>query len=153
LSKTNGKKETIDKIKRWINEEELNSNTSDDPYADFHTDIRFGSSKVNLIISKNKVDSIIVCTKSVFSVLDQKAFSGLSKDNKRSFMLGLKFSLSRLNIQYAIAPDENKVESIYMQKVVYFDGLSKDRLFEVIMSIVSAISIVNLTYEKYLHPN
>jgi hypothetical protein len=66
-----------------------------------------GSFKVNLIINK-KQDSITVLTKSDFSLLDQKTFSGLSKDRKRSFILGLKFSLLQLNVGYMIQPDEYK---------------------------------------------
>lgn len=151
MSKTDGKKEVIDKIRRWISEEGLNSASIDNAYADFHVDIGINSFKVNVIINKNKIDSLIIYTKSDFSTLDQKAYSGLSKDDKRSFTLDLKFSLSQLNIAYAIQPDENNIKSIYMQKVIYFDGLTKDKFFDTIFYIVSGINVVSLTYEEHLH--
>lgn len=149
--KSSAKSSVVEKIKQWLTDEELAFTPKDNAYSDFYIEVKIGSSMITVILSKNRPDTILICTRSFFSQLDQRAFATLNKTDKQTFIQALRFSLLEQKVGFVINPTIDKIEDIYMEKKIYFDGLTKDRFFETVGSLVFAIELVSLIYEKYLH--
>jgi hypothetical protein len=109
MSRINGKKEIIEKIERWLQEEGYTSEKSDKPYDDFRSVIHPPYPNQNigmdLYLEKHKTDKITITTKSVLTEQDQKAFSYLKPQTKQKFVHETKYSLVPLNIQFTFEPD------------------------------------------------
>jgi hypothetical protein len=156
LSKNNNtsaknKKDVIDKITDWLGQEGISFNLTEDPYADFNLEIEYPTTQViHIMMYKNKNDSITVITKVSFSTLDKKAFTSLSEDIKKDFILTLNSSLSSMNLLYSHQPNPERMEHLLIQKRLFFDGLTKDRFFDILDRIYNGMNLANWTYTKYL---
>jgi hypothetical protein len=60
LSKSNGKKEVEEKIKKWLDEESIKFTTKEEPYLDFQLDIK--EPNQSIFSYKDKPDSIEFAT-------------------------------------------------------------------------------------------
>ena len=152
MSRINGKKEVIEKIERWLQEEAYTSEKSDKPYDDFRTVIHPPRPNQNigmdLFLERDKTDRITIATNSKLSEQDQKTFSYLKPSIKQKLVRELKYSLLPLNIQFTFEPDELIIESIMLSKRLYFDGLNKNMFFDAIFTIIRALAIINLKYQE-----
>lgn len=152
MSKANEKKEVIERITRWINEEHylIRMQTYKDRYADFHAAVQYNRYKVSIIIRKDRKDMVSIVSRQNFSDQDKKIFSHLREEKKKPFFEDLEFSLLPMNISYSVHPDRNKMEYVHLEKSIYFDGLTKDRFYDSIFAVVRALHMTSLLYIKYL---
>jgi hypothetical protein len=145
LSATNGKKkETIEKIKCWLNEENTKYKIIEDPNTYFH--LQMENPNLSIYMEKDRIDSIVLATNVYFPDADKKFFSKVEKEKKK-FFWNLQSALNLIDIEYSIFPAIGEIEYIYIRKVIYFDGLSKDRLFESISKIARGRNCVILQYQ------
>jgi|SRR5215469_4693223 len=125
------------------------------PYTDFAFTIKYSENETAYVIMrKDRKDSITVYTRSDFSPLDQKEFSNLSPGKKREFIDVICASLLNLNLHFRFHPDPEQMQYLEIKKDIFFDGLTKDRLFEVIDRVLSSMQLAHMSYFKYLpNPN
>ena len=71
MAKSNGKKEVIEKIRKWLDEESIEFTPVDYPFAEFNVDTKNPNQTIR--IPKNKPDSIEFLTIANLSNEDQKA--------------------------------------------------------------------------------
>lgn len=122
MSKANEKKEVIERITRWINEEHylIRMQTYKDRYADFHAAVQYNRYKVSIIIRKDRKDMVSIVSRQNFSDQDKKIFSHLTEEKKKPFFEDLEFSLLPMNISYSVHPDRNKMEYVHLEKINLF---------------------------------
>ena len=146
------KTQVRNKISQWIQDEGFELLPEEHP-NDFALKIKYSENETAYVIMrKDRKDSITVYTRSDFSPLDQKAFSNLSSGKKREFIDVISASLLNLNLHFRFHPNPEQMQSLEIKKDIFFDGLTKDRLFEVIDRVLSSMQLAHMAYFKYL-PN
>jgi hypothetical protein len=154
LSKTNGKRDVIEKIERWLDEETYKSEKSEKAYADFSVVIYPPNPNQNigldLFLEREKTDRITLAVNSALSQQDQKIFSYVKRDTRQKLLRELKYSLLQLNIQFTFHPNEETIESVLLSKRIYFDGLNKNIFFDAIFVIIRGLALINLKYQELL---
>jgi hypothetical protein len=104
LSESIGKKEVIEKIQKWLNEESVDFTTEENPYLDFRIDTK--NPNQTIILHKNKPDSIEFLTIANLEKEDQKAYvASKNKEEKLRIMWDLQRSLLEINVDYKIEKD------------------------------------------------
>ena len=147
MAKSNGKKEVIEKIRKWLDEESIEFTPVDYPFAEFNVDTRNPNQTIR--IPKNKPDSIEFLTIANLSNEDQKAYVALkNKEEKLRTLFDLQRSLLELNVGYKIEKDLENLESIIITKIIYFDGLSKDRFMDSRFALLRGFSLVQLMLQQ-----
>jgi hypothetical protein len=143
LSKINGKKEVIENIQKWLNDESIDFTTEEHPYLDFKIDTK--NPNQTIILRKNKPDSIEFLTIANLSKEDQKTYVALkNKDEKLKNFWELQRSLLEINVEHEIKSNFENLESIVIKKTIYFDGLTKDKFMDTRFSLLRAVSLVEL---------
>jgi hypothetical protein len=147
------KKQVSSKISQWIQDEAFQLLPEEDPYTDLALKIKYSENETAYVIMrKDRIDSITVYTRSDFSPLDQKAFSSLSSSKKGEFIDAITASLFNLNLHFRFHPNPEQMQSLEIKKNIFFDGLTKDRLFEVVDRVLSGMELAHTAYFKYF-PN
>ena len=147
MSKSNGKKEVIEKIRKWLDEESIEFTPIYYPFAEFNVDTKNPNQTIS--IPKNKPDSIEFLTIANLSNEDQKAYVALkNKEEKIRILFDLQRSLLELNVGYNIEKDLENLESIIITKIIYFDGLSKDRFMDSRFALLRGFSLVQLMLQQ-----
>ncbi|HET7344559.1 MAG TPA: DUF2299 family protein [Nitrososphaeraceae archaeon] len=60
---------------------------------------------------------------------------------KDEFWIHLRMNLIYVGINVAAIPDIESLESIQLTKPIYFDGLSQDKLIDVILRVTDALEL------------
>ena len=149
LSINDAKKAVIDRIRKWLKEENMTSSPKADPYADLVLAIEPRKGRImNVIVGKDKIDSVEIISFVGFSEQDKKAYASLRAKPRNDFVNGIVESLLPINIIYSFRPDLNTLEEIVLKKTIYFDGLTKNSFFDAIHTIVRGIEATHLGYRK-----
>jgi len=146
------KEEAINNIRTWLKEENISSRNIDDEYSDFHVVATVSQThNIDLVIRKDRMDSVTIAQNMNLSDDDKKAFIHLTKDKKKEFIQDLKSSLLYIGVDYTIQPDKERLEFVHVSRIIYFDGLTKDRLFDILSNVLRAMEMVRLKYETHLY--
>ena len=145
------KEQFITIIPKWLNEEKARFDQVQDSVADLNVAVTVSTMhRVNVIVNKESLDSVLFITSIGFSPDDQNTFSHLKEDARRKFLRAIKRDLINIGVAFATPPNEMNVQSIQMSKTVYFDGLTKNSFFETLLTVSRALMAVQLSYETYL---
>jgi hypothetical protein len=148
----NTKNVIIEKIQSWLKEEgdykfEIKDN---DAYSDFNILVTGGGESVNIILFKNKIDSVLFGTAVKFNDQDRMTYAKLKIQGKKPFLFALESALLQLDVVYAYHPNHNNLERIEIEKRVYFDALTKQTFFDTLHLIYRASTIVSVMFSNYL---
>jgi hypothetical protein len=147
LSESIGKKEVIEKTQKWLNEESVDFTTEENPYLYFRIDTK--NPNQTIILHKNKPDSIEFLTIANLEKEDQKAYvASKNKEEKLRIMWDLQRSLLEINVGYKIEKDLENLESIIINKTIYFDGLTKDKFMDARFALLRGFSLVQLMLQQ-----
>jgi len=144
------KKEVAHLVKDWLEEEGLAIEYLDDE----DTDVKCVVTKDNIILNigflKASKDSLIVSGK-VGPQLYQQDMQESTKI-KRDSLYDLEIVFLQMNLDFTIdtsgssSVEEIAISDIQIQKTIFFDGLSKDRLFDAMVSIFNCIDVVRMKF-------
>jgi hypothetical protein len=101
-------------------------------------------------VPEEKKDSIRFKASAYLSPDDQRAFSRLDKGKKDSFLKAVRYSLLSTDLDHNLVPDGDILQHISVTKVIYFDGLTKDRFFDTILLLKRALGLLDLAYYEHL---
>ena len=108
---------------------------------------------MNIIFNKDKNDSLMVGAQPKFTQLDIQTFSMLPHDKRSEFFQDLRYTLLKINIEYVVYPSPpSKIEFVQIMKPVYFDGLTKGKLFNTTLLVRRAIELTKWCFGKHLRP-
>jgi hypothetical protein len=138
------KKEVADEIQKWLLEEKLPIFHNEDK----DTDISFGTGQGNTFIIigflKESKDGVLFVGFIKFGP-EEKSMIRYTKIKRRLlYELELLFTQANLDCIIATTYDADQeftIEEIKLQKFIFFDGLTKDRLFEVLSSIFNCLKV------------
>jgi hypothetical protein len=68
--------------------------------------------------------------------------NGILEQNR--FYFDLELALLQMNVYFIIKKHMRKLQSLEISKVLFFDGLTKDRLFNTINSVRNSIEIARI---------
>ena len=132
-------------VKDLLEEEGLTTEYLDDEDTDVNCAVVKDNILLNIAFLKAAKDSLIVSGKVGIRPDPQDVLE--STKLKRESLYDLEIVFLQMNLDFTIddtnsAGDEFSISDIQIQKTVFFDGLSKDRLFEIMVSIFNCISVV-----------
>lgn len=148
---TNRRKQVIDNITNWLEEENVTFDlVSDSPY-DIQLALTYANRPINLILDKNKKRQCIEVVAQVnFTDLDKRSFAGLKEEQRNEFLIALGYSLMSLNLTYKIYPSAEKMDFVQIRKRLFFENLDRNGLFDMLDRVRNGIELVYLDYAKYL---
>lgn len=146
------------KIIDWLIEENYDPIPKKDPTGTndiYMICVPPGTIRLNLFIGKPTNGKRIVVG-IAFSMPhgDRKLYTDLSNEIKKNFRLNLMRDLTLLEIMVGCEPADisTNFNSIRMMDAIYYDGLTKDRLFRAVNNVLRAYSLLMLDFETHI-PN
>jgi hypothetical protein len=148
--------EMITRLVTWLREEgiEPEERTHLHGGARYFAAIRYKKGAIHILFPKDNLDSITLTeiiglddeTKKSYESL-AATHDGILKQN--SFYFDLKLSLLQLNVFFTLRKNMRQLESLDVEKDVYFDGLTKDTLFNSMLSVHNAIEIAKTKLDQF----
>ena len=142
MSKINGKKEVVEKIQKWLNEESIDFAKVEQSYLDFKFDIK--NPNISIFSYNDKPDSMEFGAYASLTELDKKAFEHKKIEEKLQILWDLERSLIEINVGYVFLPNHLNLERLQFSKKIYFDGLSKDKFMDTIFALQRSYKLVEL---------
>jgi hypothetical protein len=138
-----------EKIQRWLSEEGYVIEMSNDPNSYFNGAIKVsGKYFVNVIITNDSPDLIMIGTAAVFDQQDMRLFAYLKPDLKRNFINDLESMMLQIGVSYQFEPARDNVQRVMMQVPIYFDGLTKHSLMIGILQLTRTLQACMLRFSQ-----
>jgi hypothetical protein len=95
-------------------------------------------------------DRVLLVAKTNPTQEQKKAFSLLSELSKQQTCSDLLIFLYQLGVLPQLFPlyQKDTIEYIELQKVIYFDGVTKDKLFDALSTVLRSIETINEVFNK-----
>ena len=145
-----------DRITQWLTEEGYSiSEQEEDNPGDINKFVlrigKNGSTLFHVVKPKSSKDRIVVGRGLTLEDIDQIAYSRLYDDIKRKFVHELMSGLILMKVITAFDPPhpEQSIKTIRVMKAIYPDGLSKDRLFEIVNEVLLAYAFIMLKFGEF----
>jgi hypothetical protein len=104
---------------------------------------------VNLVLSQDQPEKVMLGSRSNITESEKVVFNSLPDIEKKSFLTSLQLSLIQINLLFEIKPDPPlEVDYIEMKKPIYLDGLTRDKFFDCIFTVMRGLTIVRLNYDS-----
>jgi len=144
------KKEVAHMVKDWLEEEGLTTEYLDDEDTDVNCVVIKDNIILNVSFLKAAKDSLIISGKVAIQPRYQEDVQESTK-LERGSLYDLEIVFLQMNMDFAIdnassVRDDISISDIQIQKTVFFDGLSKDRLFDIMVSIFNCINVVRMKF-------
>jgi hypothetical protein len=141
------KKEVSSMVKDWLEEEGLAVEYLDDEDTDVNCVVTKDNIILNVGFHKASKDSLIVSGKIGLQPYEQE----LLRLTKKELLYDLEIIFLQMNLDFNIDTSKNVHEGISLtdmqiQKTVFFDGLSKDRLFDIMVSIFNCMNVLRMKF-------
>ncbi len=118
---------------------------------DVDTDVKCVITKDNIILNvgfpKVSKDSIIVSGKIGLQPYEQD----IPRLTKKDVLYDLEIVFLQMNLDFNVDTNNNidneiSISDMQIQKTVFFDGLSKDRLFDIMVSIFNCMNVLRMKF-------
>ncbi len=118
---------------------------------DVDTDVKCVITKDNIILNvgfpKVSKDSIIVSGKIGLQPYEQD----IPRLTKKDVLYDLEIVFLQMNLDFNVDTNNNidneiSISDMQIQKTVFFDGLSKDRLFDIMVSIFNCMNFLRMKF-------
>jgi hypothetical protein len=144
------KKEVAHMMKDWLEEEGLATEYVDDEDTDINCAVIKDNIILNIAFLKAAKDILIISGK----VGIQPYQDDVQESTKleRGSLYDLEILFLQMNLDFTIdttdsvGDEDVSIPDKQIQKTVFFDGLSKDRLFDIMVSIFNCINIVRMKF-------
>ena len=97
----------------------------------------------------DRLDSLSISEIIILDLQSQKSYTSLAaKPNgileQNRFYFDLKLALLQMNVFFTIKKNIQELQSVEIYKVLFFDGLTKDALFDTINTVHNSIEIARI---------
>ena len=147
------REEITEQVKTWLSKEteqqewKIAINDDDQSYYYCYSIVNESDTILFTICIEKKIDRVIVMNNITFSKQDGTNYK-LSRE-KGKYWIDLKLQLLNLGIDVKAIPDVERVETIQLRKVIYFDGCSRDRFVNDVRNIIDSSEIPELIFRNY----
>ncbi len=143
------KKEVVNMVKDWLEEEGLTIEYVDDEDADVNCVVIKDNIILNIGFLNASKDSLIVTGKAGLQLYPQDVPEATKL--KKESLLDLEIVFLQMSLDFTInttdgVDNDVTISDIQIQKTIFFDGLSKDRLFDVMVSIFNCVNVVRMKF-------
>jgi hypothetical protein len=143
-SENTSKEQVAKTVRRWLKDEGLPVWERKDDQTDFNFATRQGNTNINIGFHKTSIDSLIVQGNLHFEQQEQTMLRYTK--TKHDLIYELEILFIQMNLDFILKTnnlqEEFTIEDIILQKTIYFDGLSKDRLFNVLSLIFNCLKVL-----------
>lgn len=94
-------------------------------------------------------DKIGIYTGIDFDDEQRKSFNGLTNEMKEKIMNEIINGISMMGLVIKIHPNKYNLQKIHLQEMIYFDGISKDRIMNAITKVLCGFVFIISVLEKY----
>jgi hypothetical protein len=103
----------------------------------------------HILFPIDRLDSLSISEIIIFDLQSQKSYSSLgAKTNgileQNRFYFDLELALLQMNVYFIIKKNMRELQSLEISEVVFFDGLTKDMLFNSINTVHNSIEIARI---------
>ena len=103
----------------------------------------------HILFSIDRLDSLSISEIIILDLQSQKSYASLAaKPNgileQNRFYFDLELALLQMNVYFIIKKNMRELQSLEISKVVFFDGLTKDTLFNTINTVRNSIKIARI---------
>jgi hypothetical protein len=100
----------------------------------------------HILFPIDRLDSLNISEIIIFDLQSQKSYASLAAKNsgileQNRFYFDLELALLQMNVYFVINKNMRELQSLEISKVVFFDGLTKDTLFNTINTVHNSIEI------------
>lgn len=136
-------------VKKWMEEEGYTVHDYKDENTDINYYIDKANTKIHIGFHKSSKDSLIIMGKITPSAEEQNMLKYLK--SKDEFYSEIKIELLRMNLEVIINTIDDPdyqfiITDIVLQKTLYFDGLTKDRFYEIMTTVFNCIQILRTSF-------
>jgi len=136
-------------VKDWLEEEGLAIEYVDDEDTDVNCVVVKDNIILNIGFLNASKDSLIVSGKAGIQLYPQDGPEATKL--KRESLLDLEIVFLQMGLDFTInttngVDNDVAMSDIQIQKTIFFDGLSKDRLFDVMVSIFNCVNVVRMKF-------
>jgi len=125
--------EVMEKVKSWLVEEGIYREEVPDEDARYHFAVEFppGSGMRSEIIQpKDKKDLLLIVSGVELAEIHYNALRSMPKTKRDELLWEIRFELLFRDSDFQIIPSAEDFRRIQFVRPIYFDGLTKDKLFE-----------------------
>jgi hypothetical protein len=103
----------------------------------------------HILFPIDRLDSLRISEIIIFDLQSQKSYASLAaKTNgifeQNKFYFDLELTLLQMNVYFIIKKNMRELQSLEISKVVFFDGLTKDTLFNTVNAVHNSIEIARI---------
>ena len=103
----------------------------------------------HILFPVDRLDSLIISEIIILDLQSQKSYASLAaKTNgileQNRFYFDLELALLQMNVYFIIKKNMRELQSLEISKVIFFDGLTKDTLFNTINTVRNSIKIARI---------
>ena len=107
----------------------------------------------HILFPIDKLDSLRISEIVIFDLKSQKSYTSLAtKTNgileQNRFYFDLELALLQMNVYFVIKKNMRELQSLEISKVVFFDGLTKETLFNAINTVRNSIEIARIKIDQ-----
>ncbi len=147
----NNRDEVVRRIIDWLNVEPLAYTLKENDSDRFWATIQLSQNlNLDIQLTTQKPDCILLLTHAYLGPDDQRAYSRLDQESKESFLRAVRWALLNIDVDHQISPNADTLQSIFITKTIYFDGLTRDRFFDSVLLLKRAFGLLDLAYGDHL---
>lgn len=147
----NNRDEVAGKIIDWLNVEALAYTLKENDPDRFWATIQLSQNlNLDIQLTSQKPDCVMFLTHAYLGPDDQRAYSRLDQETKESFLRAVRWALLNIDVDHQISPNADTLQSIFITKTIYFDGLTKNRFFDCVLLLKRAFGLLDLAYGDHL---
>ena len=110
---------------------------------------KHGREAFHILFPIDRLDSLSISEVIILDLQSQKSYASLAaKPNgileQNRFYFDLELALLQMNVYFIIKKNMRELQSLEISKVVFFDGLTKDTLFNTINTVRNSIKIARI---------
>ncbi len=103
----------------------------------------------HILFPVDRLDSLSISEIIILDLQSQKSYASLADSQngileQNIFYFDLKLALIQMNVYFIIKKNIRELQSLEISKVVFFDGLTKDTLFNTIKTVHDSIEIARI---------
>ena len=147
----NNRDEIVGRIIEWLNVEALSYTLKENGSDRFRATIELSKNlNLDIQLTSQRPDRVTLFTHAYLGPDDQRAYSRLDQEMKESFLRTVRWSLLNIDVDHQITPNADTLQSIFITKTIYFDGLTKNRFFDCVLLLKRAFGLLDLAYGDHL---
>jgi hypothetical protein len=103
----------------------------------------------HILFPINRLDSLSISEIIILDLQSQKSYASLASTpngilEQNRFYFDLQLALLQMNVYFIIKKNIRQLQSLEISKVIFFDGLTKDTLFNTINTVHNSVEIARI---------